>query len=101
MEKVDLDLIKKYNVQGPRYTSYPTANQFGEATEGNRLEIRSYLEDYNAEPRQVSLYFHIPFCFSLCWYCGCTKVITKDQDRGDAYIEYLEKEMDQDRKSVV
>jgi oxygen-independent coproporphyrinogen-3 oxidase len=43
-------------------------------------------------PKAVSLYFHIPFCFSLCWYCGCTKIITRDQDRGDVYLDYLEKE---------
>ncbi len=94
MEEVSLDLIKKYNVQGPRYTSYPTAVQFREATESGRRELLNYLEAHNASPREISLYFHIPFCFSLCWYCGCTKVITKDQDRGDLYIDYLEKEMD-------
>src|SRR5699024_5135142 len=49
----------------------------------------------NQKPWPISLYFHIPFCFSLCWYCGCTKVITKDQDRGDAYLDYMEMEMNQ------
>src|SRR5699024_7448903 len=91
---MDLDLIKKYNVQGPRYTSYPTAVQFGEASDSQKQELQQYLGRRNQEPQKVSLYFHIPFCFSLCWYCGCTKVITKDQDRGDAYLDYLEKEMD-------
>lgn len=94
MKEIDLELIKKYNVQGPRYTSYPTAVQFREATENGRRELVSYLEKRNESSRKISLYFHIPFCFSLCWYCGCTKVITKDQDRGDLYLEYLEKEMD-------
>lgn len=91
---IDLDLIKKYNVQGPRYTSYPTAVQFSEADDRDIVTLRHYLADHNQEPHPVSLYFHIPFCFSLCWYCGCTKVITKDQDRGDLYLDYLEKEMD-------
>jgi oxygen-independent coproporphyrinogen-3 oxidase len=95
MDNVSIDLIKKYNVQGPRYTSYPTAVQFQEITERKRDELMNYLMERNSEPRPISLYFHIPFCFSLCWYCGCTKVITKDQDRGDAYLDYLEKEMDQ------
>lgn len=95
MENVSLDLIKKYNVQGPRYTSYPTAVQFSEASEQDIANLHDYLLEHNSEPRRTSLYFHIPFCFSLCWYCGCTKVITKDQDRGDAYLDYLEKEMDQ------
>lgn len=94
MEEVSLDLIKKYNVQGPRYTSYPTAVQFKEATESGRRELVSYLEEHNRSAREISLYFHIPFCFSLCWYCGCTKVITRDRDRGDLYIDFLEKEMD-------
>lgn len=93
--KLNIDLIKKYNVQGPRYTSYPTAVQFSEAEEGDLKLLYEYLSDRNREPRPVSLYFHIPFCFSLCWYCGCTKIITKDQDRGDVYLNYLEKEMDQ------
>jgi len=95
MVDVDLNLIKKYNVQGPRYTSYPTAVQFKEITKAQADELQQYLKQRNAEPQPVSLYFHIPFCFSLCWYCGCTKVITKDQDRGDVYLDYLEKEMDQ------
>jgi oxygen-independent coproporphyrinogen-3 oxidase len=92
---MDLELIKKYNVQGPRYTSYPTAVQFSELPEDKIVELQKYLSERNNKPRPVSLYFHIPFCFSLCWYCGCTKVITKDTDRGDAYLTYLEKEMDQ------
>ncbi|MDZ7682774.1 MAG: oxygen-independent coproporphyrinogen III oxidase [Fodinibius sp.] len=92
---MDLDLIKKYNVQGPRYTSYPTAKQFQEVADEDVEQLHNYLRQRNSEPRRISLYFHIPFCFSLCWYCGCTKVITKDQDRGDLYLDYLEKEMDQ------
>lgn len=92
---MDLELIKKYNVQGPRYTSYPTAVQFSEVSYKQMDELHEYLLERNSKPRPISLYFHIPFCFSLCWYCGCTKVITKDTDRGDAYLTYLEKEMDQ------
>lgn len=91
---MDFDLIKKYNVQGPRYTSYPTAVQFRQAVDEDMSRLDSYLRRRNGEPRSISLYFHIPFCFSLCWYCGCTKVITKDQDRGDLYLDYLEREMD-------
>lgn len=97
---MDLELIKKYNVQGPRYTSYPTAVQFSEASEQDVTNLHNYLMERNNEPRRISLYFHIPFCFSLCWYCGCTKVITKDTDRGDAYLTYLEEEMDQKAKII-
>lgn len=86
-----LRLVKKYNVPGPRYTSYPTAVQFtGEIDEdllNSKIRLRS------ETPSELSLYFHIPFCFSLCWYCGCTKIITRDQDRGDLYLDYLAKEM--------
>ncbi|MEX0894582.1 MAG: oxygen-independent coproporphyrinogen III oxidase [Balneolaceae bacterium] len=87
----DPHLIQKYNVSGPRYTSYPTAVQFEEVREasvGGEM-IREHRGSEN-----LSLYFHIPFCFSLCWFCGCTKIITKDADRGDVYLDYLEKEID-------
>ncbi len=86
-----LDLVKKYNVSGPRYTSYPTAVQFTEIFDEVILE--QSLEKRSQKITPLSLYFHIPFCFSLCWYCGCTKIITRDQDRGDVYLDYLEKEI--------
>jgi len=89
---VPADLISKYNVPGPRYTSYPTAVQFKENR--NTDDLISALKVRNLVPRNVSLYIHIPFCFSLCWYCGCTKIITRDRDRGDVYLDFLAKEMD-------
>ena len=90
--EVPTDLITKYNVPGPRYTSYPTAVQFKETK--NTDELISALKVRNLVQRNISLYIHIPFCFSLCWYCGCTKIITRDRDRGDVYLDYLAKEMD-------
>lgn len=90
---IDLALIKKYNVQGPRYTSYPTAAQFHEVDKPQSSTLLDDLRERNRAPRPISLYFHIPFCFSLCWYCGCTKIITKNNDRGDGYLDYLEKEL--------
>ncbi|MEX0995116.1 MAG: oxygen-independent coproporphyrinogen III oxidase [Balneolaceae bacterium] len=87
----DFNLIQKYNVSGPRYTSYPTAVQFQEIGE---TSVEGEFIRENLESVNLSLYFHIPFCFSLCWFCGCTKIITKDRDRGDLYLDYLEKEMD-------
>jgi len=92
---IDLNLIRKYNVQGPRYTSYPTAVRFKEADTNDKLQLHYYLLDRNSYPKKISLYFHIPFCFSLCWYCGCTKIISKDTDRGNVYLEYLEREINQ------
>ena len=84
------ELIDKYNVPGPRYTSYPTAIQFSESF--NPEEIESTVGKSRASGKPLSLYIHIPFCFSLCWYCGCTKIITRDSDRGDVYLDYLDKE---------
>ncbi|MDZ7772437.1 MAG: oxygen-independent coproporphyrinogen III oxidase [Balneolaceae bacterium] len=88
------DLIRKYNVTGRRYTSYPTAVQFREGGERAYAELACSLEDRNRRSRPLSLYVHVPFCFSLCWYCACTKIITRDRGRGDHYMDYLEKEMD-------
>jgi len=87
---VSATLIKKFNVPGPRYTSYPTAVQF-EMIEPHALG--DYLQDRNQSPRDISLYVHLPFCASLCWYCGCTTVITKQNGKADEYLDYLEKEM--------
>jgi oxygen-independent coproporphyrinogen-3 oxidase len=83
-------LIQKYNVPGPRYTSYPTAVQFSETFDSREIEERIARSRSSGKP--LSLYVHIPFCFSLCWYCGCTKIITRDRSRGDVYLDYLEKE---------
>lgn len=83
-------LIQKYNVPGPRYTSYPTAIQFNELF--SRDDIEDRLAGSRSSGKPLSLYIHIPFCFSLCWYCGCTKIITRDSNRGDLYLDYLEKE---------
>jgi oxygen-independent coproporphyrinogen-3 oxidase len=85
----DLQLIEKYNRPGPRYTSYPPANHF-----------RAYA-DYTPLMRGVeqgdaplSLYFHLPFCETLCWFCGCHQITTLDHDRGNDYLDLLEKELE-------
>lgn len=91
-------LIQKYNVPGPRYTSYPTAVQFSETFDRKDIETRITRGRSSGQP--ISLYIHIPFCFSLCWYCGCTKIITRDKNRGDVYLDYLEKEMALVRQSL-
>lgn len=93
-----LELVLKYNVSGPRYTSYPTAVQFTD--EFDKTVLESALKTRREKIQPLSLYFHIPFCFSLCWYCGCTKIITRDQDRGDVYLDYLEKEIQLVQESI-
>ena len=89
---VDLDLVQKYNVPGPRYTSYPPAPQFTDAI--TWPEVTAKIDRAQDPQRGLSLYFHIPFCESLCWYCGCTTVITTQRDKGALYLAYLDKEME-------
>jgi oxygen-independent coproporphyrinogen III oxidase len=88
----DLFLLKKYNVPGPRYTSYPPATQFTETA--NFSSLAEHLCANNDGARDLSLYFHLPFCQSLCWFCGCTTVITTDQKVSGKYLNYLDKEME-------
>lgn len=90
--KVDLSLVKKYNVPGPRYTSYPPATQFHDKI--TWAEVEREIKASNENSRDLSLYFHIPFCETLCWYCGCTTVITTKHSQSSEYLQYLKKEMD-------
>lgn len=85
---VDIDLVRKHNRPGPRYTSYPTALQFRDDADSAGL-----VDAARRETGPLSLYFHLPFCESLCWFCGCNKVITTDSSRADIYLDALEKEM--------
>jgi oxygen-independent coproporphyrinogen III oxidase len=91
MLSVDLEQIKKYNVPGPRYTSYPPAVHFKPQL-STQLVLDS-LRENNRTTRDISLYFHLPFCRSLCWYCGCNTVITRNQSQSETYLQYLAKEM--------
>lgn len=86
----DESLIHKYNRSGPRYTSYPTALEFSDIPEGEEAQLLSRQES----ERPLSLYFHIPFCAHLCFYCACNKVLTKKRDKGTDYLPYLYAEMD-------
>ena len=88
---VNLDLVKKYNVAGPRYTSYPPATKFTDTISWEQLSAK--IEENNRAPRDLSVYFHIPFCETLCWFCGCTTVITLNHSQGMAYVEALGREV--------
>ena len=92
MLKVDLELVKKYNVPGPRYTSYPPATHFTSEISPDAFAER--IRANNQSPRDLSLYFHLPFCESLCWFCGCTTLITTDHKKSGDYLEHLAREMD-------
>ena len=87
---VDLSLVEKYNVPGPRYTSYPPATRFADISQA---ELDKWIEANNRTARDLSIYFHIPFCETLCWFCGCTTVITLNHDRGIQYVEALGREV--------
>ncbi len=89
----DRELIERLDGSGPRYTSYPTADRF--TTEFNGVDYRHCLEQrqIGASAKPVSLYAHIPFCNTVCYYCACNKVITKDKTRADTYLGYLEREL--------
>jgi oxygen-independent coproporphyrinogen-3 oxidase len=89
---VNLDLVKKYNVAGPRYTSYPPATKFTDAISWEQVSEK--ISDNNRTPRDLSVYFHIPFCETLCWFCGCTTVITLNHDKGMDYVEALGREVE-------
>jgi oxygen-independent coproporphyrinogen III oxidase len=90
---VNLDLVKKYNVPGPRYTSYPSATKFTDTISWPQLAEK--ISANNQSERGLSLYFHIPFCETLCWFCGCTTVITLNHAQGKTYLDYLEREVAQ------
>jgi oxygen-independent coproporphyrinogen III oxidase len=90
----DLDLIRRYDGRGPRYTSYPTAVQFHEGfgeEDYKRLALASNGDDPESQP--LSIYVHVPFCHSLCYYCGCHKIISRHQHSADPYVEHLVEEM--------
>jgi oxygen-independent coproporphyrinogen III oxidase len=90
---IDPVLIRKYDVSGPRYTSYPTADRFVEAFAEPQLKQWLAKRNIGGITQPLSLYVHLPFCNTLCWYCACNKVITKDKSQSAKYIKYLEREM--------
>ncbi|MGB9664296.1 MAG: oxygen-independent coproporphyrinogen III oxidase [Ignavibacteria bacterium] len=92
--KINLDLLKKYDVPGPRYTSYPPAPHFNES-----FTVDDYLKEivnsnYGENLPDLSLYFHIPYCDTLCYFCGCNMIVTRNHDRMKEYIKYLKNEID-------
>ena len=92
--KFNPELIKSYDIAGPRYTSYPTAVQFIDGFDAEAY--RRFTATSNSEliPKPLSLYVHLPFCKSLCYYCGCMKKVTRHEDQADRYLELLEREVE-------
>jgi hypothetical protein len=93
---LDTALVKKYDLFGPRYTSYPTADRFHDGFKAehyvNALHARN--DRHVIHPQPLSLYVHVPFCNTICYYCACNKVITKDHGRSAKYIKYVGREID-------
>lgn len=95
MTAVSPDLLRRFDVPGPRYTSYPTADRFVEAFghEDYTLALAQRRAGTASKALPLSLYVHIPFCESLCYYCACNKIITKHHDKADTYLRYLSREV--------
>jgi oxygen-independent coproporphyrinogen III oxidase len=91
---VSVDLLNKYNQPGPRYTSYPTAPEWDDDFGETNLRTAFRKANLKPIPAPVSLYFHIPFCESLCLYCGCNVVINKRHEVASPYLEHLKREID-------
>jgi len=89
--KWNRELIKRYDLAGPRYTSYPTAPQF--VTDYPQAEVTAAVDRSNQSGRPLSLYFHIPFCDTICYYCGCNKVVTANKKRAQPYLQALYREI--------
>ena len=89
----DPQVIRRFDVNGPRYTSYPTADRFVEAFGPDAYRMWLGQRTVGGIGRPISLYVHIPFCNTICYYCACNKVITKDHGRSAKYIKYLGKEL--------
>jgi oxygen-independent coproporphyrinogen-3 oxidase len=94
MFEIDLELIKKYDKPGPRYTSYPTAPHFHEGFTDKDF-LNEVIRTNNQENLpDLSLYYHLPFCDTLCYFCGCNMIISRNRDRIQNYINFLKKEID-------
>jgi oxygen-independent coproporphyrinogen-3 oxidase len=88
----DFDLIQKYDNPVPRYTSYPPATQF--SNDLSETEYRWAIAESNERQTPLSLYFHIPFCQTACYFCGCNVIVTNNKNMPETYLEYLHRDID-------
>jgi len=91
---VDAGILRRFDRPGPRYTSYPTADRFVEAFDAAAYRRALEARRTGGRVRDLSLYVHLPFCNTICYYCACNKVITKDRGRAAKYVRYLGRELD-------
>ncbi len=92
-DNVDIELLRRYSEPGPRYTSYPTAPVFTEAFGPDDFEAEIRASNESPE-RPLSLYFHLPFCDTLCYFCGCTMIATRRPEKKARYLEVLDREIE-------
>ena len=104
---INADLLRRHDLPGPRYTSYPTAPHFHAGFGENDVREAALASNGDPIPRPLSLYVHVPFCADPCFYCGCNRVITRDRTRAARYVAHLEREIalsaalvDADREAV-
>ncbi len=89
MSNIDLEKFSRYSKPGPRYTSYPTALEFDDS-----FGYEQYLNYLESGKEQISIYIHLPFCRSACYFCGCNVVFTSKEEKLSRYVEYLKREID-------
>ncbi|PLY06637.1 MAG: oxygen-independent coproporphyrinogen III oxidase [Arcobacter sp.] len=94
---IDFKKFEKYSKPGPRYTSYPTAPEFSE--DFSQEDLINYYKNQD-DDRNISLYIHLPFCRSACYFCGCNVIFTSKEDKKIKYLEYLKKELDLLKKEL-
>lgn len=94
MFEIDIDLIKKYDKPGPRYTSYPTAPHFHDKFKHEQYLDEIIRTNQGENVPDLSLYFHIPFCDTLCYFCGCNMIISRNRDRISEYVNSVKNEID-------
>jgi len=94
MPGVSAEMLQKYDVSGPRYTSYPTADRFVEAFTEDAYKLALEHRGVGGLALPLSIYVHIPFCESLCFFCACNKIVTKHHERSVEYLRYLSREID-------
>ena len=94
MPGVTKEMLQKYDVSGPRYTSYPTADRFVEAFTEDAYKLALEQRRISGANLPLSIYVHIPFCESLCFFCACNKIVTKHHERSSEYLRYLNREID-------
>ncbi len=92
--RINLGILKKYDTPGPRYTSYPPAPVFTSEFDRRKFEVELILSNQSHSRGDLSLYFHLPFCDTLCYFCGCTMMVTRDRARIRKYVDILKREID-------